>query len=481
MSTSPTDLALEGRIRLTAAAGRTWAGLPAAAREAVIGQLADALDTADDQLVPIAARETHLPEARLRGELKRTTFQLRLLASAATQGQHLEVRIDPADPGWPMGAPRPDLRRTAVPIGPVLVFAASNFPFAFSILGGDTASALAAGCAVLVKAHEGHPDLSAATARVAEDALRSAGAPEGLLALVSSPQDARTVLTHPEIKAAAFTGSIPAGRALFDLAQSRPEPIPFYGELGSINPVFVTKSAAQTRADEVVEGFIASFTLGAGQFCTKPGVLLAPVDSEVADRLRVAQLPVAAPLLNDRVAARHDQVRAEISARTETLNGMADSAGPAILVANIESVLADPSSFLTECFGPTALVVGYHDEAQLVRFAELIEGQLTATVVGDETDDIVPTLLRSLETKAGRLLWNQWPTGVSVTHAQQHGGPYPASTAPLTTSVGTSALTRFVRAVAWQGFPQGLLPEELRDAPAHAESAADTPDRGESS
>ncbi|GAA5148543.1 aldehyde dehydrogenase (NADP(+)) [Nocardioides marinquilinus] len=449
-------------------AGERWAATSAADRAAALHAVAAALDAAADDLVPLAQRETHLPEARLRGELTRTTFQLRLLADAAAAGEHLDVRVDLPDPDWPMGAPRPDLRRTAVPLGPVVVFAASNFPFAFSVAGGDTAAALAVGCPVVLKAHEGHPGLSDATAHVVLDALRGAGAPDDLLGLVHDPADARAALTHPDVMAGAFTGSIPAGRALFDLARSRPEPIPFYGELGSLNPVFVTRRAAEARAAEVADGFVGSFTMGSGQFCTKPGVVLVPAGSDLLDRLRAATLPETGPLLNDRVARGHARGRDELAGRddVEPLAGGDDAPDdqprPALLLTRAADVLADPAGLLGECFGPTALVATYDDESELVAVARVLEGQLTATVAG-EPDDDVAELLTVLTRRAGRLLWNQWPTGVSVTGAQQHGGPYPATTAPGTTSVGTAALARFVRPVAWQGFPQALLPAELRE------------------
>ncbi|GGU13539.1 aldehyde dehydrogenase (NADP(+)) [Nocardioides albus] len=468
-----TDVARERLVADAVRAGEIWAQTAPAERATVLDAVADALDAAADTLVPIAIAETHLPEPRLRGELKRTTFQLRLLAESAAAGEHLDVRIDHADDDWPMGAPRPDLRRTAVPLGPVIVFAASNFPFAFSVAGGDTASALAAGCPVIVKAHGGHPELSIATAEVVTDALGAAGAPEGLFALVEEAPDARAILTHPEIKAGAFTGSIPAGRTLFDLAQARPEPIPFYGELGSVNPVFVTERAATLRPQEIADGFLTSFTLGAGQFCTKPGVLLAPVGSAVVERLSAAALPAAAPLLNDRIVAGHRQVLDQLLEHpgvTALAGGgqePTDPPSPSLLATTADALLEDVDGILTECFGPTAVVVTYRDEKQLVEVARALDGQLTATVAGETDDEIVPELVATLARKAGRVLWNQWPTGVSVTHAQQHGGPYPATTAPGTTSVGTAALGRFVRPVAWQGFPDTLLPDELRDTPHH--------------
>lgn len=450
-------------------AGWVWSGLLGTERARVLAAVADALDAEADRLVPLAQAETRLPEARLRGELTRTTFQLRLLGETVAVGAHLGVRIDHADPDWPMGAPRPDLRRSAVPVGPVLVFAASNFPFAFSVAGGDTASALAAGCPVLVKVHEGHPELSAAVGEVVATALAAAGAPRGVLELVHDQADARALLVHPGIRAAAFTGSIPAGRALFDLAQSRPDPIPFFGELGSVNPVFVTDRAAATRAEEIADGFIASFTLGAGQLCTKPGVLLAPAGSALTARLATAELPGPVPLLNDRIAEGHRRSRAALADRPGVaVLGAPEAPGevPALLVTTAATLLADLDGLFAECFGPTALVATYADERELVDVAEAIDGQLTATLQAEPDDVVVPVLTEVLAHKAGRLLWNQWPTGVSVTAAQQHGGPYPASTAPGTTSVGTAAIERFVRPVAWQGFPDHLLPPELREEPA---------------
>ncbi|WP_140416445.1 aldehyde dehydrogenase family protein, partial [Arthrobacter globiformis] len=267
------DTELENLLAAAQNAAAPLAALRPAERAGLLDAVADALDGAAGQLIPEAERETRLPEGRLRGELKRTTFQLRLFAEVLRDGGYLDARIDHADADWPMGAPRPDLRRIRVPVGPVVVFAASNFPFAFSVAGGDTASALAAGSPVLLKAHSGHPALSRLTAEVITSALGKAGAPEGTFALIAGTAAGAEALRDPRIKAGAFTGSIPGGRALFDIATSRPDPIPFYGELGSNNPVFVTEAAAKERGKEIAEGFIASFTLGAGQFCTKPGTL----------------------------------------------------------------------------------------------------------------------------------------------------------------------------------------------------------------
>ncbi|WP_018602440.1 aldehyde dehydrogenase (NADP(+)) [Mycobacterium sp. 155] len=455
-------------VAAAVAAGDTWAATDAAERAKILYAVADALDADADRLVPIAQAETNLPEARLRGELKRTTFQLRILADVAAAGEHLDVRVDHADADWPMGAPRPDLRRTSVPLGPVVVWGASNFPFAFSVAGGDTAAALAAGCPVIYKAHRGHPKLSDATAAIVISALREAGAPDGLFSVIHTQDEGRAALSHPDVKAGAFTGGIPGGRALFDLAQSRPEPIPFYGELGSVNPVFVTAAAAAKRGQEIVDGFVGSFTMGQGQFCTKPGLLMVPADSGLTELLGAAPLPDGHKLLNTGIAAGHHETREGLQARDDVEllaggGGEVDPPAATLLATDAATLLAKFDEIFVECFGPTAMVVTYTSDDDLLNVARALDGQLTATLAAEEDDAIVGPLANILTRKAGRILWNQWPTGVSVTYAQQHGGPYPASTASGTTSVGTAALNRFVRPVAWQGFPQGLLPGELRD------------------
>ena len=448
-----------------AQAGDVWAGESRFRRAEVLDVVADHLDRASDELVPLAGQESHLPVGRLTGELVRTTFQLRMFAEVLREGSYLDVRIDHADPDYPMGAPRPDLRRILQPLGPVVVFAASNFPFAFSVAGGDTASALAAGCAVLLKSHPGHPRLSAATAAVVQAGLAAAGAPDGLFALINGDEAGRAALVHPAIRAGAFTGSIRGGRALFDLASSRPEPIPFYGELGSVNPVFVTRAAADRRAGEIAAGFLGSFTLGAGQFCTKPGLLAVPAGSPVLDALTAADLPGAAPLLNERIQSGYLWIRNELADHpgVTVLAAGPDETSPTLLRTTVSALLDDPDGLLRECFGPTAVVAEYSAEDELLALADALDGQLTATLAAEPDDEVAVELTRRLAGKAGRVLWNQWPTGVSVTDAQQHGGPYPATTAPGTTSVGTAAITRFLRPVAYQGYPQHLLPAELRD------------------
>jgi NADP-dependent aldehyde dehydrogenase len=458
---------LDEILDASAAASDEWAATSPSARARALSAAADALDEAAPELIPIAQRETHLAEARLQSELKRTTFQLRLFAEVLAEGSYLDARIDPADAQWPMGAPRPDLRRVFMPLGPVVVFAASNFPFAFSTAGGDTASALAAGCSVVLKVHSGHPELSQATGRVIAGALAAAGAPSGLFSLVFGTDAGTRALRDARVKAGSFTGSISAGRTLLDLANSRPEPIPFFAEMGSVNPVFVTRSAAANRGEDIAEGFVGSVASSAGQLCTKPGVLLVPEESAIMSHLASQTLPAPGPLLNERILTGFTESLKQMTSHPG-VKVLAETAGTpelptsAILATTVEHLLEDPDTLLAECFGPASLVVTYQDETQLTAVARVLEGQLTATIHG-EADDDVQDLVRLLAKRAGRLLWNQWPTGVSVTYAQQHGGPYPATSASHSTSVGTAAITRFLRPVAYQGFPQNLLPEAIRD------------------
>lgn len=454
--------------RRSQAAWEQWAELGRVRRADAMRAAAAVLDDAADELVPLALAESHLAEPRLRSELVRTNFQLRLLADTVCDGGYLDVRVDHAAPDWPMGA-RPEIRRWRVPVGPVVVFAASNFPFAFSVAGGDTASALAAGCSVILKAHPGHPQLSERTGQLVAGALERAGAPAGTFQVIFGEQAGVAALRHPLVKAAAFTGSLAGGRALYDIAAARPEPIPFFGELSSVNPVFVTPAADAARGEQIAEGLVGSFTLGAGQFCTKPGVVFAPAGSSLVSALRVRELPAPAPLLNGRIAelylAGERRLRAHpaVQVLNEGEGALSDPPAPTVLLTTADAVIADQRSLLTECFGPTVLIAEYTATEQLLEVAAALDGQLTATLAAEEHDAIARELTAVLVTKAGRLLWNQWSTGVSVTHAQQHGGPYPATTAPGTTSVGTAAIDRFTRPVAFQGFPVALLPAELGD------------------
>ncbi len=457
-------------VARAARASEQWKRTPIADRVRALVAVADALDAHADDLVPLAQRETHLAEARLRGELRRTSFQLRMFAEMLPEGLWLDARIDHADPEWPMGAPRPDLRRQLEPIGATLVFAASNFPFAFSVAGGDTASALAAGNAVVLKAHHGHPELSVATTDVVVTALAAAGAPDGLFQTIHGTDAGVRALQAPAIKAASFTGSVKGGRALFDIANARPEPIPFFGELGSTNPAFVTRRAADRDAAGIARDFVASVTGSAGQLCTKPGVLFVPEGSAIVDELGAQQLPAATPLLNGGIEsgfrAALEATRAVDGVQTLLAadQGESDAPAPVLLTTTVDTLAGDMDALMSEMFGPAALVVTYGDERELLDIAARLEGQLTATVIGEDDDAIAADLLPRLTERAGRVLWNQWPTGVSVTWAQQHGGPYPATTAVGSTSVGMAAITRFLRPVAYQNVPDPLLPDALKES-----------------
>ncbi|KAB2363133.1 aldehyde dehydrogenase (NADP(+)) [Actinomadura montaniterrae] len=445
---------------VSAAAG--WAAAPPQERAEGLTAIADALEAARAELVALADEESHLGETRLNGELTRTTFQLRLFADQVREGAFYDARIDRPDPQWPSG-PRPDLRRYRTAVGPVLVFAASNFPFAFSVAGGDTASALAAGCPVVVKAHPGHPRLSRRTAEI----IAGAGLPDGVFGLIEGEAEGVEALRHPGIAAAAFTGSEKGGLALAKIAAERPTPIPFFGELGSVNPTVVTPRAAETRADEIAQGYAASLTLGAGQFCTNPGLLFAPAAlvDEIAERLRGVG---PAPMLNDRIEsgflAVSDALGGRPGVRRVVWPEDGTSTAPRLLTMDLEAFRADADAAGQECFGPLGLVVTYDDLADVADAVAALPGQLTTSLHAepDETGDLA-ALTGVLADRSGRVLWNQWPTGVAVSYAMEHGGPYPATTAPATTSVGTAAIERFLRPVAFQGWPQDLLPPPLRD------------------
>ncbi|MET8805817.1 aldehyde dehydrogenase (NADP(+)) [Streptomyces sp. NPDC004546] len=470
MTTDTTAGGLDAVLAAAAAAAQLLAALRPRERAALLTAVADALDAAADELVPLAREESGLPEGRLRGELLRTTVQLRFFAGVLEDGGYLHAVIDRPQPDTPLGS-RPDLRRMLVPLGPVLVFAASNFPFAFSVAGADTASALAAGCPVVLKAHPGHPRLSLRTGELVARALHAAGAPEGSFGLVFGLDAGRDALTDPRIKAGAFTGSVPAGRALFDLAGARPVPIPFYGELGSLNPVFVTPGAVAARGAEVVDGYVASFTLGTGQFCTKPRLLFLPQQHSLEEaRAQAVRAVPAARMLHPGI---HEGYRKRSSAmstvdgvRTLAKGGTGEelTAAPTLLATDVRTLLRHQDALLQEAFGPLSVVVNYEGQDELLAAAEAFEGNLTATVHAEPGEtDLVRPLLARLRERAGRLVFNAWPTGVAVTEAMHHGGPYPATTAVLHTSVGSAAIGRFLRPVSYQGMPQDLLPEALRD------------------
>lgn len=463
MTTSPADV--DAIVRAAAEAAAVWRRSRAAERASWLRAAADALDANTAELVAIADEETRLGTARLTGEVARTTGQLRLFANVVEEGSYLELTVDDADAE--ATPPRPELRRMLTALGPVAVFSASNFPFAFSVAGGDTASALAAGNPVVVKAHSGHPRLSARTAEIVAGALESAGAPIGSLGLVEGREAGNALVQHPLIKAAGFTGSVSGGRALFDLAAGRPEPIPFYGELGSINPVVVTSGAADARGEALAQGLVGSFTLGVGQFCTKPGVVFVPASSGFADAVAAA-VPAASggPLLTHRITAAFPDGLAHLeqdaSVSVVATGVEVDGVQPVALLTDARAVAERPEVLLEECFGPVTLLVRYSSADELHAALAVVPGSLTATLHSEPGEEVAVTL-DLLQERAGRVLFAGWPTGVAVTWSQQHGGPWPATTS-LHTSVGASAIRRFLRPIAFQDAPGPLLPETLRDA-----------------
>ncbi|MEU6859267.1 aldehyde dehydrogenase family protein [Glycomyces sp. NPDC046736] len=460
----------DATARTADTATRALAELPPTVRAGALVALADALTSNADELVALAMGETGLAEARLRGELKRTAVQLRLFADTVVDGAHLDVRIDRADPDFALG-PRPDVRSGNEPIGPVLNFAAGNFPFAFSVAGGDTAAALAAGNAVIVKAHPGHPRLAARVAAIAAEALEGAGLPTGTLQLIEGQDAGVAMLEHPLIKAAAFTGSLRAGRLLADIAAARPAPIPFYGELGSVNPVFATAGAIKARLAEFASGLAASVGGSAGQLCTKPGLVFVPadhgLDGAVADAVAVQEHRMLDPRIGDGYRERRDTILSADGVRV-IVEGSArvDDEGqgwvtPTVVATTLDGLRAN-AVLSGECFGPLTILVEVPDEADYAEILDdLFEGELSVAIYRAEGED-VSLLARTAARKTSRVLFDAWPTGVAVTPAMQHGGPWPATTSGGT-SVGTAAINRFQRAVAYQNAPAEALPAPLRD------------------
>ena len=445
-------------------------------RAAFLRGAADQLEAAKEALVETADAETALGPVRLNGELARTCYQLRAFAAIVDEGAFLDVVINhPDDTATP---PIPDLRRYKVPLGVVAVYSASNFPFAFSVAGGDTASALAAGNPVVVKAHPDHPALSELVAKVIRRAAAEQGIPAGVLGLVHGFEAGIELIKHPLISAAGFTGSIRGGRALFDAAAARPTPIPFHGELGSLNPVVVTEAAATERAEAIGAGLAGSMTLGVGQFCVKPGLVLVP-SGEAGDGL-VKSLTAAVSDTDAGVLLDHrmrDNFIAGVAERAK-LPGVESpvtpgaggehtvSAGFLTVPAARLAVEGEHDLLLEECFGPVTVVVRYEDDDEVTSVLSRLPGNLTATVQLSEAEAAGEgrgaDLLAEVTPLAGRVLVNGWPTGVAVAAAQHHGGPYPATTS-TSTSVGGTAIERWMRPVVYQTTPAALLPVELRD------------------
>jgi len=441
-------------------------------RAAFLDAIAEEIEKRGAEITEIGSQETGLPAGRLEGERGRTTGQLRLFAAHIRKGEYLDRRHDAALPDR-KPLPRPDLKMVQRPIGPVAVFGASNFPLAFSTAGGDTAAALAAGCPVVVKGHSAHPGTGEIVAEAVHAAIQRCGMPAGVFSLIQggNRQVGGVLVQHPAIKAVGFTGSLAGGRALFDQCAQRPEPIPFFGELGSVNPMFVLPEATKARGAEIGRGWAASLTMGAGQFCTNPGiaVVMEGPDGEAFAEAARAALSETGPqyMLTDGIAAAFAKGKDRIAAGTgvrELLATMCDarSASPYLYRTTAADWLAN-HALGEEVFGPLGLIVTVNSVEEMVEIARSIAGQLTCTLHMDTGDtETGRRLMPVLERKAGRVLANGFPTGVEVADSMVHGGPYPASTNFGATSVGTLSIRRFLRPVCYQNIPEALLPEDLQ-------------------
>lgn len=443
------------------------------ARARFLETIAEQLMALGQPLIDRAVAESGLPAGRIEGERARTVGQLRLFAEVVRAGEFLDVRVDTALPQR-QPLPRPDLRLRNIALGPVAVFGASNFPLAFSVAGGDTASALAAGCPVVVKGHPAHPGTGELAGRAIQAAARLCGMPEGVFSLLLGGIDTGTALVKdPRIKAVGFTGSRVGGLALMDVAAKRREPIPVFAEMSSINPVFLFPAALAARAPALGQAFIGSLTLGAGQFCTNPGLVIAPEGPDLDRFLQAAddalRASVPGPMLTPGIHAAYEkgvsalQGQAGVQVRARGQAGEGPNRGQAALFATPVANFLASERLHDEVFGAASMVVRCADVKEMREVAQRLEGQLTVTLQLDDADvPLARELLPVLERKAGRILANGWPTGVEVAHAMVHGGPFPATSDPRFTSVGTLAIRRFLRPVSYQGLPLALLPETLQ-------------------
>jgi NADP-dependent aldehyde dehydrogenase len=453
-----------------------YRALPLTVRAEFLERIADGITALGDALIERAHQETGLPKARLEGERGRTTGQLKLFAQVVRAGQWLAATLDSALPER-KPLPRSDLRMQKIALGPVAVFGASNFPLAFSVAGGDTAAALAAGCPVVVKAHRAHLGTSEMVGRVIQRVSQEMDLPEGVFSLIVGAGNlvGEALVSHPAIKAVGFTGSRAGGTSLMRVAAARPEPIPVYAEMSSINPVFILPNALAQRGESIARGFVDSLVLGAGQFCTNPGLAIA-IDSDALKGFVAAASealggkPAQTMLTAGIHAAYQDGERKLAATRgVEAVARGVEPTGPtqaraALFVTDAQTFLANPA-LEDEVFGPVSTLVRCKDEQQLLAVAEHFAGQLTATLQMDSTDiAAAKKLVPILERKAGRILVNGYPTGVEVSHAMVHGGPFPATSDSRATSVGTTSIERFLRPVCYQDFPADLLPEALADS-----------------
>jgi 2,5-dioxopentanoate dehydrogenase len=473
--TNATDEEVDRAVRQAEEAFDMYRQKSGSERAAFLERIAEEILALGDELIQVCMQETGLPEARLQGERGRTMNQLKLFAEVLREGSWVNARIDTALPNR-QPLPRPDLRQLHIALGPVGVFGASNFPLAFSVAGGDTASALAAGCTVVVKAHPAHPGTSDLVGRAITRAAEATGMPKGVFSLVqgASVEVGMALVTHPLLKAIGFTGSFRGGTAIFKAAAARPEPIPVYAEMGSTNPVFILPGALQERADAIAQGLAASATLGVGQFCTNPGLVVTP-ESELAEAFiqkAGAHFEASKPgtMLTAGIKSAYD-AGVERLRQVEGVSVVASGAAPEgscagtayLLRASAQNLLDHPD-LAEEVFGPSSLTVTASSKDELLQLAQSLQGHLTATLHATPADlTEYADLVRILERKVGRLLLNGFPTGVEVSHAMVHGGPYPATTDARSTSVGTAAIYRFARPVCYQDFPAQALPAALQN------------------
>src|SRR5947209_345436 len=473
-SATPDDI--DRAANLAADAFHELAKFSGRERAVLLRRIAESLLAEQAAIVERGNLESGLPVPRLQSEIKRTTGQLNLFADLLDEGSWVNARIDEVDRER-KPVPRPDIRSMLRPLGPVAVFGASNFPLAFSVAGGDTASALAAGNPVVVKAHPAHPGTSELVGKLIQRAVKANGFPDGIFSMLfdAATQVGTALVQHPAIKAVAFTGSATGGQTLMRLAAERPEPIPCFAEMGSTNPLFILAGAMRERCAQIAQGLWASFTLGSGQFCTKPGVVFVP-DSQYEEFERKLKESMGTPdrfvMLTRRIADAYEQAikRTIAGSQAELIAGKTGETNQTCAVTEAAVFRVTLGDFLRcpelgeEVFGPTTLLVHYAEESDLLSAAQQLHGHLTASIHGTEDDlERARDLIRVLETKVGRIIFNAFPTGVEVYHAMVHGGPFPATSDGRSTSVGTQAILRFARPVCYQDFPNAALPPELKN------------------
>ncbi|WP_276366629.1 aldehyde dehydrogenase (NADP(+)) [Chryseolinea sp. H1M3-3] len=470
-----TEQEINEAIRKATEAFQIYRNVSGKDKAAFLEKIADEIVSLGDELIKRCMEETGLPEARLIGERGRTVGQLKLFASLLREGSWVDARIDTADPER-KPLPKPDIRSMQRPLGPVGVFGASNFPLAFSVAGGDTVSALAAGCPVVFKAHPAHPGVCELVGLAIQSAVKKSKMPEGTFSMINgrSTQVGMALVKHPAITAIGFTGSYRGGKALFDEANKRPVPIPVYAEMGSVNPVFILPDALKERKEKIAQDLAAAVTLGVGQFCTNPGLVFVPNSDEGSkfkDALSSSFKGIGAGvMLTSGIQGSFKKGIEKLSSATgvEVLaTGPAEGTGSRgaahLLHASIDSFLKDPT-LEEEVFGPSTLAITANTKEDLIQAATKLGGHITATLHATEKDlKEYRELIAVLEQKVGRLIINGYPTGVEVCHAMVHGGPFPATTDSRSTSVGTGAISRFTRPVCYQNFPTSLLPQELQD------------------